>query len=75
MGLFESKNQNTKAPQMDFSAELAQQIVKEFPHLSAEEQSSLVNARLKRLRSVRPQLIKMDLGKDSSKKTKDTLFE
>jgi hypothetical protein len=71
------KERNAGAPDLSRQWEnIRDQVEKEFPNLTPEARSAIIESRLKIESGVgRPKLIKDDFGAGASKKIKDNLFE
>jgi hypothetical protein len=55
--------------------QIRSEIEREMPHLTPEGREAIIRSRLSILDTTRPSLVKVDLGKDAGKKSKDELFE
>lgn len=81
MSELEKDRLNTGAP--DYSKkieqmekEIREEVEKDLPNLSPEGREAIIRSRLGILNpSTRPTLVKVDLGGNASKKSKDGLFE
>lgn len=63
------------APKIELEDEITQEVNSSFPFLSPEAKEAIINSRLNILNSQKPNLVRVDLGDNSSENFKDDLFE
>ena len=77
MSTDETKKRALSAPknEQDLESQIRVEVEHEFPNLTAAEKAAIVRSRLKvATPTVRPAVVKIDLGKNSSRRIKEDLL-